>query len=69
MKNKIKIIVFGGNPECFFKAMWRQTRGNRDACFAIIREYMGRYNYSVTDEDIDYALADFNGGCEIEWLS
>jgi hypothetical protein len=66
---RIKRVVFHNKPEDFTKIMWRMTKGNKEATFKLIREITERYGFNPSDFDIDNALAELTGGCEVEWVS
>lgn len=66
---KIKRLVFDNEPTNFTKIIWRLSKGNRDAAFKLIKEIAEHYGFVPSDADIDDALAELTGGCEVEWLS
>lgn len=66
---KIKRCVFDNEPTNFTKIIWRLSKGNRDKAFQIIKDIAEHYAFVPTDADIDDALAELTGGCEVEWLS
>lgn len=67
MKNKIVNRICGdGNG---LKTIWRISDGNKEKAYLFIRAIMKHYNLFPDDLEIDNALADVNGGCEVEWNS
>ena len=69
----IKIIrsaIMHDNEASLHKALMRQAQGSRAKAFHIIRESAKHYGLSevkVEDYHIDCALAELNGGVEVEW--
>lgn len=69
---KIKNGVMGNNLDYLTKSLWRMTNGDKNQSYDIIRGVATHYGLVQTDiEDyhIDMALAELNGGVEIEWES
>lgn len=70
---RIESGIFHNNPDNFGKVLWRMARGSRAKAFQIVRELAVKH-YGITDADlhehhIDDALANLNGGCEVEWAA
>ena len=60
-------IMFN-DPIQLSKTLWRVAKGKRSVAYKIIRDTVKRYTDTlVTDTDIECALAELNGGCEVEW--
>jgi len=68
---KIKTNIFRNDFEGgFVKTMWRMGKGNRDYCFNLIKNLAtNHYGFTPSDYEIEWALAEMNGGCEVEFLS
>lgn len=66
---KIKRCVFNNDFETSFKALSRQSSGNKEEAYRIITRTAKHYGMTVTEMDIDIALGEMNNGVEIEWPS
>ena len=71
LAKKLLRSVFWNDFETHFgKSMWRMHHGSRSAIIKTTKEVWSHYAsfQEVSDEEIEYALAELNGGLEIEWL-
>ena len=68
---KIIKIVLRNDFDNSFKTIWRMTKGSRPGAIKLITDLCVKHYGmpNVTEGDIDNALAEMSGGCEIEWFS
>ena len=59
----------GAENESAFRALWRQSGGDRDKALEIVRLTAAHYSQiEISDDDFDdYVAEAFGSGCEIEW--
>jgi hypothetical protein len=70
LKDIIVQKVMHGDETQLSKTLWRMSGGNRDKAFKIIRECATHFTSTPVDDlTIDRALAELNGGVEVEWDS
>lgn len=70
--HKIQHGVMGNDPVHLEKSLWRMSKGDKAKAYHIIRSSASHYGIDpalVEDFHIDCALAELNGGCEVEWLT
>lgn len=54
------------------KTLWRMSQGSMSKAYAIIRSSAPHYGMKpeeIQDHHIEWALAEMNGGVEVEWLT
>jgi hypothetical protein len=66
---KLKKVTFD-NDIMHVEALWRQSQGNKDAAYDIVRQHARHYGLTdLTDFEIDIAIGELNDGIEVEWES
>jgi uncharacterized protein YpuA (DUF1002 family) len=67
---QLKFHTFNSGSIDVVEALWRQTDGNRDKAYKIVRDHAKHYGIvDLDDIDIDICVAEINDGMEVEWKS
>lgn len=69
---RIQLYVMGNEPVHLHKTLWRMSKGSKSKAYSIIRNLASHYAIDpaiIEDYHIDCALAELNGGVEVEWIS
>jgi hypothetical protein len=68
MSKRILAVMFQNGPRDLI-TLWRMTRGSRSKAFQLVVEYCQHWGFTPDEFSIDEALAELNGGLEVEWES